>query len=105
MPVGIVVVAWTFTYLYLMAPRLLPDRQSMASMLSDRSKKKFFSEVVIPRDSSLIGEHVTDVALFKRDGVRVIDVVRGDLSLRRNLKEVTLEHGDRVVLLGDLASE
>ncbi len=36
MPVGIVVVAWTFTYLYFMAPRLLPDRQSMATMLSPR---------------------------------------------------------------------
>ena len=98
LPVGIVVVLWTFTYLYFMAPRLLPDRQSMSTMLSDRSKKKFFSEVVIPPDSNLIGEVVTDVQLFKRDGVRVIDVVRGDISLRRNLKEVTLQRGDRVIL-------
>ncbi len=98
MPVGIVVVAWTFTYLYFMGPRLLPDRQSMGAMLSDRSKKKFFSEVVIPPDSNLIGETVTNVQLFKRDGVRVIDVVRGDKSLRRNLKTVVLERGDRVVL-------
>ncbi len=98
MPVGLVVVAWTFTYLYFMAPRLLPDRQSMATMLSDRSKKKFFSEAIIPPDSNLIGREVTDVQLFKRDGVRLIDVVRGDQSLRRNLKGVTLQVGDRVVL-------
>ncbi|MEL6838825.1 MAG: SLC13 family permease [Pseudomonadota bacterium] len=98
LPVGIVVVAWTFTYLYFMAPRLLPDRQSMATMLSDRSKKKFFSEAVIPPDSNLIGREVTGVQLFKRDGVRLIDVVRGDTSLRRNLKAVTLQVGDRVVL-------
>jgi di/tricarboxylate transporter len=98
MPVGIVVVAWTFTYLYFLGSRLLPDRQSMATMLSDRSKKKFFSEAIIPPDSNLIGREVTDVQLFKRDGVRLIDVVRGDRSLRRNLKGVTLEVGDRVVL-------
>ncbi|WP_333713495.1 SLC13 family permease [Yoonia sp.] len=98
LPVGIVVVTWTFAYLYFMGPRLLPDRQSMATMLSDRSKKKFFSEAIIPPDSNLIGREVTDVQLFKRDGVRLIDVVRGDRSLRRNLKEVTLEVGDRVVL-------
>ena len=97
-PVGIVVVAWTFTYLYFMGPRLLPDRQSMATMLSDRSKKKFFSEAIIPPESNLIGREVTDVRLFKRDGVRLIDVVRGDQSLRRNLKDVTLQLGDRVVL-------
>ncbi|HEV8036281.1 SLC13 family permease [Yoonia sp.] len=97
-PIGIVVVLWTFTYLYFMAPRLLPDRQSMATMLSDRSKKKFFSEAVIPPDSNLIGREVMGVQLFKRDGVRLIDVVRGDQSLRRNLKNVTLQVGDRIVL-------
>lgn len=98
LPVGLVVVAWTFTYLYFMAPRLLPERQSMATMLSDRSKKKFFSEAVIPPDSNLIGRDVNGVQLFKRDGVRLIDVVRGDTSLRRNLTGVTLQVGDRVIL-------
>jgi di/tricarboxylate transporter len=98
MPVGIVVVTWTFAYLYVMGPRLLPARQSMSTLLSDRSKKKFFSEAIIPPESNLIGREVTDVQLFKRDGVRLIDVVRGDQSLRRNLKEVTLQVGDRVVL-------
>jgi di/tricarboxylate transporter len=98
MPVGLVVVAWTFIYMYFMGPRLLPDRQSMAGMLSDRSKKKFFSEAVIPPDSNLIGREVTGVQLFKRDGVRLIDVVRGDQSLRRHLQDVILQVGDRVVL-------
>jgi di/tricarboxylate transporter len=70
----------------------------MASLLSDKSKKKFFTEVAIPDDSSLVGQPVTSIDLFKRDGVRLIDVLRGDASLRRNLGEVTLESGDRVVL-------
>jgi Na+/H+ antiporter NhaD and related arsenite permeases len=98
MPVGVVVVIWTFIYMYFMAPRLLPDRHSMATMLSDRSKKKFFSEAVIPPESNLIGREVNGVQLFKRDGVRLIDVVRGDLSLRRDLANVTLQLGDRVIL-------
>ena len=98
MPVGIIVVAWTFAYLYFMGPRLLPDRQSMATMLSDRSKKKFFSEAVIPPESNLIGREVKGVQLFKREGVRLIDVIRGDMSLRRDLDGVTLKLGDRIVL-------
>jgi di/tricarboxylate transporter len=98
LPVGIVVVLWTFTYLYFMAPRLLPDRPSIATMLSDRSKKKFFSEAVIPPESNLIGREVSGVQLFKREGVRLIDVIRGDTSLRRDLKAVILQVGDRVVL-------
>lgn len=97
-PLGIVLVIWGMIYLRFIGPKLLPDRDSMASLLSDRSKKKFFSEAAIPPESNLIGREVLDVNLFKRDGVRLIDVVRGDLSLRRNLTGVTLEVGDRVIL-------
>ena len=98
MPIGLVVCAWGLVYMAFIAPRLLPDRDSMATMLSDRSKMKFFTEAVIPPDSNLIGREVLGVQLFKREGVRLIDVIRGDRSLRRNLKGVTLEVGDRVVL-------
>ncbi|MEX0337971.1 MAG: SLC13 family permease, partial [Arenibacterium sp.] len=98
MPIGLVVCVWGLIYMVVFAPRLLPDRDSMANMLSDRSKMKFFSEAVIPPESNLIGREVLGVRLFKRDGVRLIDVIRGDASLRRNLKEVKLEVGDRIVL-------
>jgi di/tricarboxylate transporter len=98
LPIGLVVCAWGLIYMGIFAPRLLPDRDSMANMLSDRTKMKFFTEAVIPPDSNLIGRDVLDVQLFKRDGVRLIDVVRGDASLRRNLKVVQLAVGDRVVL-------
>lgn len=97
-PLGIALVIYGMVYLRFIAPRLLPDRASMASMLSDRSKMRFFTEAVIPPDSNLIGREVTGVQLFKRAGVRLIDVVRGDESLRRNLKGVALNVGDRVVL-------
>ncbi|MDQ2090041.1 SLC13 family permease [Marimonas arenosa] len=97
-PLGIVLVVWGMIYLRFIGPMLLPDRDSMAQLLSDRSRMKFFTEAVIPPDSELIGQDVTGVQLFKRAGVRLIDVIRGDTSLRRNLKGVTLQVGDRVVL-------
>ncbi|MGR3758689.1 SLC13 family permease [Roseobacteraceae bacterium NS-SX3] len=97
-PLGLILVAYGMVYLRFVAPRLLPDRDSMAMLLSDRSKMKFFTEAVIPPDSNLIGREVTGVQLFKRPGVRLIDVIRGDESLRRNLKGVELQVGDRVVL-------
>lgn len=97
-PLGIVLVIWGMIYLRYISPRLLPDRDSMAMLLSDRSKMKFFTEAVIPPESNLIGREVTGVQLFKRPGVRLIDLVRGDVSLRRSLKGVELQVGDRVVL-------
>ncbi len=65
-------------YLALAGRYLLPERSSMAGMLSDRSRMKFFTEAVIPPDSNLIGREVLGVQLFKREGVRLIDVIRGD---------------------------
>ncbi|WP_433989586.1 hypothetical protein SuNHUV7_02050 (plasmid) [Pseudoseohaeicola sp. NH-UV-7] len=97
-PLGFALVIWGMIYLRFIAPMLLPDRDSIGNLLSDKSQMKFFTEAVIPPDSNLIGREVLGVQLFKREGVRLIDVIRGDVSLRRNLKDVTLEVGDRVVL-------
>lgn len=97
-PLGIMLVLWGMFYLRFIAPLLLPDRDSMANLLGNRKQMKFFSEAVIPPDSNLIGREVTGVQLFKREGVRLIDVIRGDESLRRKLKGVELQVGDRVVL-------
>jgi di/tricarboxylate transporter len=97
-PLGIAVTVAGAIYLALFGNRLLPSRQSMGVLLSDRRKMKFFTEVAVPEDSQLIGQPVMDIDIFKRDGVRVIDVLRGDVSLRRDLAPVTLQAGDRVVL-------
>lgn len=97
-PVGLVLAAIGSVYLWLAAPRLLPDRDSMAMLLSDKSKMKFFTEVALPEGSALIGKRLDEVDIFKRDTARVIDVLRGDASLRRDLAAVVLEQGDRVVL-------
>lgn len=97
-PLGLAVVAWGAIYLLIIGPRLLPDRDSMSSLLSGRKGMKFFTEVALPEESALIGQKVTEVDLFKREGARLIDVLRGDASLRRDLGSVELQAGDRVVL-------
>ena len=102
-PLGVILVIWGMIYLRFVAPLLLPHRDSMANLLSDKTKMKFFTEVVIPPDSTLIDRDVIGVGLFKRDGVRLVDVIRGDASLRRNLQEVSLKVGDRVVLRTQIA--
>ena len=70
----------------------------MAALLGDRSAMKFFTEVALPERSALIGRKLADVEEFRRSGARVIDVLRGDASLRRALADVELKSGDRVVL-------
>jgi di/tricarboxylate transporter len=95
---GLVQVIVGGTYFVLVGRRLLPERQSMGMLLGDRRKMKYFTEVALPEDSALIGRNVNEVEAFQRDGVRLIDVLRGDASLRRDMAGVVLEAGDRVVL-------
>ncbi|MBS0565003.1 MAG: SLC13 family permease [Proteobacteria bacterium] len=97
-PLGIVIAIAGLIYLGLAAPRLLPARDSMSQLLGDRSKMKFFTEVAVPEDSALLGKAVDEIDVFKRGGVRVVDVLRGDASLRREMAAVRLQAGDRVVL-------
>ena len=101
--VGLCVELAGLIYLGLFAKRLLPERDSMAALLSDRKGMKFFTEVAIPDDSGFIGKAPAEIDLFSRGGARVIDVLRGDLSLRRSLDQVLLEAGDRVVLRSPMA--
>jgi di/tricarboxylate transporter len=102
-PLGALQVLIGMAYIAFAGRHLLPDRQSMGGMLSDRRKMKFFTEVALPEDSKLIGQKVLEIDLFKRPGVRVIDVLRGDASLRRDLDPVELQAGDRVVLRTEMA--
>jgi di/tricarboxylate transporter len=97
-PLGIAVSIVGFATMWLLVPRFLPNRDSMADLLGSRKKMKFFTEVVVPEGSPLIGQKAMDVGIFRRDGMRVIDVLRGEESLRRQFPEVTLVEGDRVVL-------
>lgn len=96
--VGLIVGVVGVIYLVLVGQNILPDRDTLTATLGNSERPRFLTEVMIPPDSPLIGSKVGDVRMFRRADGRVIDVVRGEESLRRTLAEVTLKAGDRVVL-------
>ncbi len=102
-PLGLLQVVAGGLYLGLAGRHLLPHRQSMGVLLGDRRKLKYFTEVAIPEGSGLIGQSPREADIFRRDGLRVIDVLRGDASLRRDLGSVQLKMGDRVVLRSEMS--
>ncbi len=97
-PMALVIAAAGLAFITLTAPWALPARDALATLLPEKKALKFFTQVVIPAGSSLAGQSVLEVAHFKRGGMRVIDVIRGDLSLRRDLGNVRLAAGDIVVI-------
>ncbi|MEM0977506.1 MAG: SLC13 family permease [Pseudomonadota bacterium] len=97
-PLAIVLVCFGALYLRLFGRRLLPSRSSVTDALGARSSKRFFTEFFIPPGSGLVGQAPNAVTAFKRDGARVVDVVRKDRSLRRVLPTIELQAGDQIVL-------
>ena len=102
-PVGIVIVLAGLAFIAVAAPRLLPHRDAMIDFLTRKHDMKYFTEVVIPEGSGLIGKAPLEVKQFQDGDVRVIDVIRGDLSLRRDLRAVVLAAGDRVVVRSNMS--
>ncbi|MBM2577311.1 SLC13 family permease [Jannaschia sp. Os4] len=102
-PLAVPLAAWGLFYLAVVAPRVLPERTSLAGLLGGGRKTRYLAEAVIPPESNLVGRRATEVQLFKRPGVRLVDVVRGDASLRRDLAAVELRVGDRVILRSEVA--
>ena len=97
-PLAAILALYGIAYILILAPGMLPHRETVSSILGDRRPKRFFTEVTVSEDSTLEGQKPLEVAEFRHQGGRVIDVVRGDESLRRDLPEITLQEGDRVIL-------
>lgn len=103
-PIGIVVVVWGVFYLSTFGWWLLPDRVSVSGVvLGQNRKRRMFAEVSIPAHSDLIGQNVSQVGLFKKQGTRLIDVIRTNQSLQSELPHVVLQAHDIVVVRTDMA--
>ncbi|MGI1660949.1 SLC13 family permease [Palleronia sp. KMU-117] len=97
-PLGLVVALVGGLFLAFAAPRLLPDRQTVADVADRREGRSWLADLFIPPGSPLVGASPLDVAALTRGGGRIVDVIRGDLSLRRDLSAVRLVGGDTVVV-------
>ena len=97
-PLGVVVALVGFVAMWVLVPTFLPDRESVSELLGTRKRMRYFTEVVVPEGSPLVGAQATEVSIFRREGMRIIDVIREDESLRRQFPKVVLAAGDRVVL-------
>ncbi|MCR9122045.1 MAG: SLC13 family permease [Phyllobacteriaceae bacterium] len=101
-PVGLVAATAGITVMFF-ARRLLPDRQSVTTLGAAQPGRRFIVQAVIDEGSPHVGARAREVIAFNQPERRIIDVLRGDASLRRDLDDVILEPGDIVVLRSSVA--
>lgn len=102
---GVILAAAGALYMLLIGQRLLPERDSLAALLPKSSDRHFFAEVLVPIDSPLVGRPLKGAGFTEQRGLRVIDVIRADRSMRHRLDEIELAAGDRVIVrssMGDM---
>lgn len=99
---GIVMAGIGLLYLSVIGMRLLPERHSSAGALSEIPKRKFLTEVVVPKDSAFIGMTLEETRIAVITQGKVVDVIRQDESRRRELDTLTLLGGDRIIIRAEV---
>ncbi|MGB5567788.1 MAG: SLC13 family permease [Sedimenticolaceae bacterium] len=88
-------------YLWLVAPRLLPERQTD---LGDASPRVFAAQLLIPEGSYSVGKTLAEVVEKAGGSMKVSRLLRGEQSALMPLPDATLRPGDRL-LLSDTADK
>ena len=95
---GVILALVGAAYLALTSPFLLPTRESLVDMLPNAKDRRFLAQILIPLGSPLIGKTVSETGFSAEKGFKVIDVFRDGLSLRADLRDLSIQAGDRIVL-------
>lgn len=85
-------------YMTLVGRWLLPDRETLATMLPSTKSRRFVAQVLVPVDSVLVGKTIKETGFTAEKGFTVIDVMRENRSRRTELSTLSLQGGDRLVI-------
>jgi len=102
--IGLILTVCGIVYLLLIGRKLLPDRDTLASVLQTTDNKQYLTEAVLVAGSPLIGKKLADTAFANQPKVRIIEVIRAGAPLFTPLNQIVLERGDRLRLSMELAS-
>jgi di/tricarboxylate transporter len=84
-------------FIYFLAPRVLPVRETLAQQFVGASDRAFMTELFVPEDSRLAGKTLTEAKL-NQSGVSVLKIFRGDDIISDISMDTRLEGGDRLVV-------
>jgi di/tricarboxylate transporter len=101
-PLGVVVLVVGVVYLMTVGRRLTPARVPVdADLVDEFGLEDHLARVRVPRDSSLVGLTVDEIAERVVADVTVLQVVRNGERYAAPLTDVTVEAGDRLTVHGD----
>jgi di/tricarboxylate transporter len=98
---GVIYAAVGALYLLFVAPRILPDRPTLSSLLSSEDTRSFCAQAVVKKSSRLIGKCLPETGLGQSRTARVFEIRRsGTRVWDTPLDMLPLQAGDVLVLKG-----
>jgi di/tricarboxylate transporter len=98
--IGIPVMLGCLITMVLIAPRLLPDRETQVSSAT----QEYFLERQILNDSPLIGRSVQENGLRQLEKIFLVEIIRSHHTMAPVSPQMTLEEGDILVFSGDVSA-
>ena len=102
--VGSILAAVGMVYLWTFGRKILPERETLSTILQTTQNRQFFTEAIVVPGSSLIGQRLSDSPIASLPKARIIEVIRGDELIGVALNEIVFEAGDRVRMSTVLSS-
>ncbi len=86
-----------YLFIYLLAPRMLPLRETLAQQFMGASDRAFMTELFVPENSRLAGKTLTEAKL-NQVGVTILKIFRADETITSPSENTRLEVGDRLIV-------
>lgn len=96
--VGLPIVVFGALYLVFFGNKLLPHRETLTSILSEEERKEFMTEAFVRAGSELEGQTLQESGILKGRGIRLLEIVRHGIAVHGDVRQISLEAGDRLVL-------
>lgn len=100
-PVGGIMLILGTLYLVFIAPKLLPESKDKLDDLVENSRQ-YFVETIIEKQSPIIGKSVADAGLRNLDDLFLIEIIRGDESIRPVSSQEVMQENDLLFFAGGL---
>lgn len=98
-PLGLVYAMVGGLYLLTLGRKLIPNRDTVSSLMGNDENRSFYSTAMVPAGSVLIGQSLEKSMLWKKAGLRIFDIIRsGQRIFNVPLNTIVMKENDVVVL-------
>ncbi len=96
---GLIYAAVGAAYMLLAGRKLLPNRETLSSLLSSEDTRSFFTHAVVLEHSPMLGKPLSETALGKSRSIRIFEAIReGHRIDDTPIDELVCQPGDILVL-------